>query len=177
MPEVPGDQRWDAIAPNPPYVPNATDWARAKATVAKSRVTETVESCVQAAKSALRAGYMIECVKCLYCTAALLGSAAPKDGMHVCSVCKHSWAGPCVASNPLAELQPHLSSEGVVVFETNRTWELVAASKFVKQRKSQVVFLATVKQIGALNVTHRAAHGSDVEHRFEGSTKLLAELE
>ena len=24
---------------------------------------------------------------------------------------------------------------------------------------------------------HRAAHGSDIEHRFEGSTKLLAELE
>ena len=104
-------------------------------------------------------------------------SAAPNDGKHVCSVCKHSWVGPCVASNPLAELQPHLSSEGVVVFETNRTWELVSASKFVKQTKSQVVFLATVEQIGALNVTHRAAHGSKVEHRFEGSTKLLAELE
>ena len=85
-------------------------------------------------------------------------SAAPNDGKHVCSVCKHSWAGPCVASNLLAELQPHLSSEDVVVFETNRMWELVSASKFVKQTKSQVVFLATVEQIGALNVTHRAAH-------------------
>ena len=97
--------------------------------------------------------------------------------MHVCSICKHSWAGPCVASNPLAELQPHLSSEGVVVFKTNCTWELLLASKFVMQTKSQVVFLATVEQIGALNVTHRATHGSDVEHRFEGFTKLLAELE
>ena len=63
------------------------------------------------------------------------------------------------------------------MFETNRTWELVSASKFVKQTKSQVVFLATVEQIGALDVTHRAAHGSKVEHRFEGSTELLAELE
>ena len=97
--------------------------------------------------------------------------------MHVGSVCKHSWAGPCVASNPLAKLQPHLLSEGIVVFKTNRTWELVSASKFIKQTKSQVVFLATVEQIGALNVTHRATHGSDVEHCFEGSTKLLAELE
>ena len=104
-------------------------------------------------------------------------SAAPNDGKHVCSVCKHSWAGLCVASNPLAELQPHLLSEGVVVFETILTWELVSASKFVKQTKSQVVFLATVEQIGALNVTHRAAHESKVEHRFEGSTELLAELE
>ena len=41
----------------------------------------------------------------------------------------------------------------------------------------KLCFLATVEQIGALNVTHRAAHGSEVEHRFEGSTKLLAKLE
>ena len=68
-------------------------------------------------------------------------------------------------------------SEGVVVFESNHTWELVLASKFVKQIKSQVVRLATVEQIGSLNIMHRAAHGSDVEHCFEGSTKLLAELE
>ena len=51
------------------------------------------------------------------------------------------------------------------------------ASKFVKQTKSQVVNLATVEQIGSLNVRHRAAHGSDIEHSFEGFTKLLAELE
>ena len=70
MPEVPGDQRRDATAPNPPCVPNATDWARAKATVAKSGIAETVESCVQAAKSALRAGHEIACVKCPCCTAA-----------------------------------------------------------------------------------------------------------
>ena len=63
------------------------------------------------------------------------------------------------------------------MFETNRTWELVSASKFVKQSKSQVVFLATAEQIGALNVMHRAANGSNIEHRFEGSTELLAELE
>ena len=37
--------------------------------------------------------------------------------------------------------------------------------------------MATVEQIGALNVMHRAAHGSEVGHCFEGSTKLLAELE
>ena len=104
-------------------------------------------------------------------------SAAPNDSKHVHGVCKHSWAGPCVASNPLPELQPHLLSEIIVVFETNRTWELVSASKFVKQTKSQVVFLATVEQIGALNIMHRDGHGSKVEHRFEGSTKLLAELE
>ena len=53
MPEVPGDQRRDAIALNPPDVPNATDWAWAKVAVAKSGITETVESYVQAAKSAL----------------------------------------------------------------------------------------------------------------------------
>ena len=41
----------------------------------------------------------------------------------------------------------------------------------------KLCFLATVEQIGALNVTHRAAHGSKVEHCFEGSTELLAELE
>ena len=64
--------------------------------------------------------------------------------------------------------------EGVVVFESNHMWELISASKFFKQTKSQVVYLATVEQIGSLNVTHRAAHGRDVEHRFEGSTKLLA---
>ena len=63
------------------------------------------------------------------------------------------------------------------MFESNRTWELGSVSKFIKQTKSQVVFLATVEQIGALNVTHRAAHGSKVEHCFEGSSKLLAELE
>ena len=63
------------------------------------------------------------------------------------------------------------------MFETNCTWELVSASKFVKQTKSQVMFLATVEQIGALNVMHRAAHGSKVEHGFEGSTELLVELE
>ena len=39
------------------------------------------------------------------------------------------------------------------------------------------MYLATVEQIGSLNVMHSAAHGSDIEHRFEGSTKLLAELE
>ena len=63
------------------------------------------------------------------------------------------------------------------MFETNRMWELVSASKSVKQIKSQVVFLVTVEQIGALNVTHRAAHGSEVEHRFESATELLAKLE
>ena len=63
------------------------------------------------------------------------------------------------------------------MFETNRTWELISASKFIKQTKSQVVFLATVEQIGALNVKHWAAHRSEVEHCFEGSTELLAELE
>ena len=97
--------------------------------------------------------------------------------MHLCSVCQHQWAGLCIASNPLAGLQPYLLSKGVVVFESNHTWELVFASKFVKQIKSQVVCLATVEQIGSLNIMHRAAHGSDVEHCFEGSTKLLAELE
>ena len=70
MPEVPGDQRRDAIALNPPVVPNATDWARAKVVVAKSGIAETVESCVQAAESALRAGHDIACVKCPCCTAA-----------------------------------------------------------------------------------------------------------
>ena len=90
---------------------------------------------------------------------------------------KHFWTGPCVASNPLAELQPRLSSEGVVVFESNRMLELVSASKFVKQSKSQVVYLATVEQIGSFNVMHRAACGSDIEHHFKGSTKLLARLE
>ena len=94
--------------------------------------------------------------------------------MHACSVCKHCWTGPCAASNPLAKLQPHVLSKGVVVFESNRTWELVSASKFIKQTKSQVVYLATVEQIGSLNVTHRAAHGSDIEHHFEGFTELLA---
>ena len=49
--------------------------------------------------------------------------------------------------------------------------------KFFKQTKSQVLYLATVDQIGSLNVMHRAAHGSDIKHHFEGSTKLLAELE
>ena len=39
------------------------------------------------------------------------------------------------------------------------------------------MYLATVEQISSLNVMHRAAHGSDVEHRFKGSTELLAELE
>ena len=63
------------------------------------------------------------------------------------------------------------------MFETNRTWELISASKFVKQTKSQVVYLVTVEQIGNLNVMHGAAHGSDVEHCFESSTKLLAEVE
>ena len=37
--------------------------------------------------------------------------------------------------------------------------------------------MATVKQLGNLNVMHRAAYGSDIAHRFEGSTKLLAKLE
>ena len=37
--------------------------------------------------------------------------------------------------------------------------------------------MATVEQIGSFNITHRAAHGSDIEYHFEGSTKLLAELE
>ena len=70
MPEVPGDQRRDATALNPPSVPIATNWARAKATVAKSGIAEAVESCVQAAKSALRAGHVIDYVKCPCCTAA-----------------------------------------------------------------------------------------------------------
>ena len=97
--------------------------------------------------------------------------------MHICSVFKHRWTRLCVASYPLAELQLHLSSEGIVVFESNHMWKLVLASKFVKQTKSQVVYLATVEQIESLNVMHRAAHGSDVEHCFKGSTKLLAKLE
>ena len=70
MPEVPGDQRREVTALNPPSMPIATDWARVKATVAKSRIAETVESCVQDAKSALRAGHEIACVKCPCCTAA-----------------------------------------------------------------------------------------------------------
>ena len=63
------------------------------------------------------------------------------------------------------------------MLESNRTWELALASKFIKQTKYQVVYLATVEQIGSLNIMHRAAHGSDIEHCFKGSTKLLAELE
>ena len=70
MPEVSVDQRRDATALNPPSVPIATDWARAKATVAKSGIAETVELCVQAGKSALRAGHEITCVKCPCFTAA-----------------------------------------------------------------------------------------------------------
>ena len=70
MPEVPGDQRRDATALNPPSMPFMTNWARAKATVAKSGIADTVESCVQAAESALQAGHVIECVKCPCCMAA-----------------------------------------------------------------------------------------------------------
>ena len=70
MPAVPGDQWWDATKSNPPSMPIMTNWAQAKATVAKSGIAETVESCVQAAKSALRAGNEITYVKCPCCTAA-----------------------------------------------------------------------------------------------------------
>ena len=70
MPEVPGDQRRDATELNPPSVPIVTNWTRTKATVAKSGIAETVELCVQAAKSALQAGHEIACVKSPCCTAA-----------------------------------------------------------------------------------------------------------
>ena len=70
MPVVPQDQWCDTTVSNPPSMPIATNWAWAKATVAKSEIAETVESCVQAAKSALQAGHAIECVKCPCCTAA-----------------------------------------------------------------------------------------------------------
>ena len=63
------------------------------------------------------------------------------------------------------------------MFDSNRPWELVSAAKFARQSKSQPIFLATLEAIGKLNVTHRAAHGSSVEHRFEGSKELLSELE
>ena len=62
MPAVPGDQWRDALTLNPPSIPITTDWAQEKATVAKSRIAETVESCIQAAKSALRVGHVIKCV-------------------------------------------------------------------------------------------------------------------
>ena len=64
MPAVPGDQWWDATKSNPPSMPIMTNWAQAKATVAKIEIAETVESCVQSAESALRVGHVIECVKC-----------------------------------------------------------------------------------------------------------------
>ena len=70
MPEVRGDQGRDTIALNPPSMPIVTNSAGVKATVAKSGIDETMESSVQAAKSALQAGHVIECVKCPCCTAA-----------------------------------------------------------------------------------------------------------
>ena len=39
------------------------------------------------------------------------------------------------------------------------------------------MYLATLEYIVELNVTHRAAYGSDAEHWFEGSQELLSELE
>ena len=39
------------------------------------------------------------------------------------------------------------------------------------------MYLTTIEQIGSLNVLHRAAHESYIEHHFKGSTKLHAKLE
>ena len=64
------------------------------------------------------------------------------------------------------------------MFESNRAWETVSASKFAKLARTQPVFLATVEQVmGDLHFTHRAAHGGEVAARFEGSAELLEELE
>ena len=70
MPVVPGDQGQDATALNLPSMPIVTDWARSMATVAKSGIAETMDSCVQAAESEMRAGHVIDYVKCPCCTAA-----------------------------------------------------------------------------------------------------------
>ena len=67
MPAFTGDQWRDATALNPPSVPIATNWAWAKATVAKTGITDTVKACVQAAEGAI---HVIECVKCPCFTAA-----------------------------------------------------------------------------------------------------------
>ena len=100
--------------------------------MAKSGVVESVDECVTAARSALQGGHAMAEMHCPKCTAAQVTAVAPVDGTHVCSRCSHRWAGPRVASNPLAMLQPVLSPDGEVVFETNRPWELVTASKFAR---------------------------------------------
>ena len=113
-------------------VPCGTDWSRAKATVAESGVTQSVEVCVAAAEAALQEGHQIGFLQCPHCAAPQVASSAPADGMHVCSVCTHRWSGPSVASNPLALLQPVLSPHGEVMFESNREWKVVPASKFAR---------------------------------------------
>ena len=120
----------------------------------------------------------MEALCCPRCESGLVEVSAPSDGIHTCSACKHEFSGPIVASNPLAELHPCVSEDGALVFESNRTWALMSAAKFAKLAKTQTVFIATVEQVvGDLHFTHRAAHGGEVEHRFEGSKELLTELE
>ena len=64
MPAVLEGQWQDATASNPPSMLIAIVWAWVKATMAKRGIAETVELCIQAAKSALRVGHVIEFVKC-----------------------------------------------------------------------------------------------------------------
>ena len=90
----------------------------------------TVDACVDLAKIALSAGCMLGELSCPVCKSVLMETSAEALGCHSCLHCSHKWSGPKVIANPLALLQPYLSSAGVLCFELQCPWEVMSAAKF-----------------------------------------------
>ena len=91
----------------------------------------TVDACVDSAKIALSAGYMLGKLSCLVCKSVLMETSAEALECHSDPHYLHKWSGPRVIADPLAALRPYLLSAGVLCFELQRPWEVMSAAKFV----------------------------------------------
>ena len=105
---------------SPAAEPVNVDWGHAEQCLPSKMQLYTIDACVEAAKLALSAGYMLGKMSCPVCKLVLMETSTEALGCHSCPHCSHTWSGPKVIANPLAALHLYLSSAGVLCFESQR---------------------------------------------------------